>query len=157
MRPSYPVQVVGAALVDDLVRPNRLLVARRSAPEELAGLWEFPGGKVESGEGPREALVRELREELGIRARTGREVRGPHHQGWPLNERMALRLYLAEVLDGDPRPLQDHSELRWMDWDDSAALHSLPWIPADRPILHGLFATPPLGRGADGLGPGPVA
>ncbi|MET9965659.1 NUDIX domain-containing protein, partial [Streptomyces sp. NPDC006356] len=56
--------VVGAALLAG----GRLLAARRSAPEELAGRWELPGGKVEPGEAPEAALVRELREELGVDA-----------------------------------------------------------------------------------------
>ena len=56
--------------MDSLAEPSMLLVARRSAPEQLAGLWEFPGGKVEPGEQCEAALHRELREELGIGVKT---------------------------------------------------------------------------------------
>ncbi|GAB4098767.1 (deoxy)nucleoside triphosphate pyrophosphohydrolase [Sinomonas halotolerans] len=132
-----PVQVVGGALVDSLARPSRLLVARRTSPPAFAGMWEFPGGKVEPGEEPRAALVRELREELGIEARLGSEVPGPLEQGWPLNERAAMRVWLAEVEDGEPAPLEDHDELRWLALD-ADSLASVPWIPADFPIVEAL-------------------
>ncbi|WP_030016135.1 MULTISPECIES: (deoxy)nucleoside triphosphate pyrophosphohydrolase [Micrococcales] len=136
---DFPVQVVGAALVDDLDTPRRLLVARRSAPAELRGLWEFPGGKVEAGEDVRDALRRELREELGIEAKLGDEVTGPHPQGWPLNERLALRVFIGTVASGEPRPLEDHSELSWHGLDDQAGLLGLAWIPADYPIVEALI------------------
>ncbi|AWE43197.1 hypothetical protein DDD63_11080 [Actinobaculum sp. 313] len=57
--------IVGAAIVDSLESPTRLLAAQRSYPQELAGRWEFPGGKVQSSENPENALLREIREELG--------------------------------------------------------------------------------------------
>ena len=69
--PSFEVQVVGAAIVDSLEAPTRMLVAQRSAPQTVAGLWEFPGGKVEPGESCEQALGRELTEELGVQARLG--------------------------------------------------------------------------------------
>lgn len=72
--PSFEVQVVGAAVVDSLEAPTRMLVAQRSEPQTVAGMWEFPGGKVEPGESCEQALVRELKEELGVQARLGAEV-----------------------------------------------------------------------------------
>ena len=69
--------VVGAAVVDDLVRPTRLLAARRTEPSSLAGGWELPGGKVDDGEMPLAALHRELLEELGVEVRVGPHVPGP--------------------------------------------------------------------------------
>lgn len=128
------VQVVGGAIVDALDRPTKLLVARRTAPPAFAGLWEFPGGKVEDGESAEDGLRRELQEELGVAVALGAEVRGPLVQGWPLNERAAMRVWLAEVRDGVPAPLEDHDELRWVALDGSE-LSDLPWIPADFPIV----------------------
>lgn len=136
---TYPVQVVGAALVDSLATPTRILVGQRSAPPALAGLWEFPGGKVEPGESCQHALARELREELGIEAELGQELPGPHAQGWVLNEKAAMRVWWAEITEGRASALQDHAELRWVPLDSS--LLELPWIPADFPIVEFLLAS----------------
>jgi 8-oxo-dGTP diphosphatase len=133
-------QIVGGAVVDSLDHPTRLLVARRTAPPQFAGMWEFPGGKVEAGETCEAALRRELEEELGIQARLGEEIPGPHAQGWPLNEVAAMRVWFVEASAGDAAPLQDHDELRWVPLHPAQELDALPWIPADRPILVALRA-----------------
>ena len=142
----FEVQVVGAAVLDSFKNPTRLLIAQRSAPPILAGLWEFPGGKVEAAESCEQALARELSEELGVRILVGAEVPGPHVQGWPLNERLAMRVFFAEIFSGTPDTLEDHSALRWMPLpksrDDAQAyddLLGLPWIPADLPIVVALL------------------
>jgi 8-oxo-dGTP diphosphatase len=127
-------QVVGAAIVNSLLRPSRLLAARRSAPEHFAGMWEFPGGKVEPGESCEDALRRELMEELGVDSRLGAEVAGPLPEGWPLAAGAAIRVWLVEVTSGEPLPLEDHDELRWVPLD-AGRLGALPWIPADLPIV----------------------
>jgi 8-oxo-dGTP diphosphatase len=125
--------VVGAALVDDLTRPTRLLSARRTEPSVLAGGWELPGGKVEPGEEPLDALHREVREELGVTVRVGEQVPGPLRGAtWPLGDRYEMLVWLAEVLEGDPSPLEDHDELRWLGVDD---LRDVAWLPADLPIV----------------------
>jgi 8-oxo-dGTP diphosphatase len=131
---------VGGAVLDSLARPSRLLVARRTAPPQFAGMWEFPGGKVETGETPESALHRELREELGIGVRLGAELTSPEHPGWPLNERASMRVWFAELADGEPRPLEDHDELAWISIRESEEALSLPWIPADLPIVRALLA-----------------
>jgi 8-oxo-dGTP diphosphatase len=118
-----------------------LLVARRSAPEKLAGLWEFPGGKVEPGEDPEAALCRELSEELGIGVRLGPELPAEAAGGWPLNDRASMRVWFAEIAHGEPQPLEDHDELRWVSVADQDEVLKLPWIPADFPIVRALLAT----------------
>lgn len=125
--------------MDSLADPTALLVARRSAPEHLAGLWEFPGGKVEPGEAPEPALVRELAEELGIGVRLGSELPAETPGGWSLNDRASMRVWFAEVTRGEPLPLEDHDELRWVRLQDRDAVLGLPWIPADYPIVRALL------------------
>ncbi|MBG6190296.1 8-oxo-dGTP diphosphatase [Arthrobacter sp. CAN_A212] len=136
---NLPRQIVGAAIVDSLVRPTRLLAARRTAPEQFAGMWEFPGGKVEAGESDTAALHRELLEELGVTVLLGAEVVGPVPGGWPLNERAVMRVWLAEVATGEPVPLEDHDLLSWVPLGGSDELVNLAWIPADRPIVDALL------------------
>ena len=132
-------QIVGAALLDSLKRPEKLLAARRTAPPELAGMWEFPGGKVEPGESHEAALHRELAEELGVKAVLGAELPCPTSDGWPLNAGAAMRVWLAEVTEGTPEPLEDHDLLRWVELGGPGIM-DLDWIPADLPIVHALVA-----------------
>jgi 8-oxo-dGTP diphosphatase len=133
-RARFPVRaVVGAAIVDDLAEPTRLLGARRTEPSALAGGWELPGGKVDPGESPQAALHRELREELGVSVLLGDQLTGPLGEGrWPLGDAYAMTVWWAVVVEGEPAPLEDHDVLRWLTADD---LYAVPWLPADLPIV----------------------
>ncbi|WP_306327147.1 (deoxy)nucleoside triphosphate pyrophosphohydrolase [Streptomyces venezuelae] len=123
--PHEPVVVVVAGALYDR---GRLLAARRSAPVELAGRWELPGGKLEPGESPEEALVRELREELGVEVEPGERIPGE----WPLKPGYVLRVWTARLLSGEPSPLEDHDELRWL---SRSELDSVDWLDQDRPAV----------------------
>jgi 8-oxo-dGTP diphosphatase len=127
--------VVAAAIVDDLARPTVLLAARRSRPAELAGRWEFPGGKVDPGEEPVEALHRELAEELGVEVELGAELVGPDDGGWIITDRHVLRLWYARITRGEPQPLIEHDELRWL---AVASSLELDWLEGDIRIVDAL-------------------
>ncbi|MET8526148.1 (deoxy)nucleoside triphosphate pyrophosphohydrolase [Micromonospora sp. NPDC005172] len=120
--------IVGAAIIRD----GRVLACARSAPPEVAGMWEFPGGKVEPGEGEAEALIRECAEELAVRVeiggRVGRNVRMAHG-------RSVLKVYAARLLHGDEPQALEHQALRWLTVDE---LDSVTWLPADAPIVAAL-------------------
>jgi 8-oxo-dGTP diphosphatase len=114
-----------------------LLAGRRSRPIELAGRWEFPGGKVDEGETPFEALHRELAEELGVKAELADEIVGPDDGAWPITDRHVMRLWLARVVEGEPAPIEVHDALRWLprgQWFD------VPWLDGDVPIVEALVA-----------------
>jgi 8-oxo-dGTP diphosphatase len=135
-----PVLVVGAAVLDDLEQPTTLLAARRTEPANLAGGWELPGGKVEPGESPLEALHRELAEELGIEVEVGAELPGPNGNGWPMPPAHRMRVWRVRVVRGVPAPIEDHDTLRLLgpgEWLDVA------WLPADVPIVRALLAVCP--------------
>ncbi|GIH91477.1 (deoxy)nucleoside triphosphate pyrophosphohydrolase [Planobispora siamensis] len=117
--------VVGAAIVDGT---GRLLAAQRAEPPELAGGWEFPGGKVDPGEGDHEALVRECHEELGVLIEIGERVGGD----WPLTRGYVLRVWVATIVEGTPEA-KEHHDLRWLTMEE---LYDVPWLPADLPIVN---------------------
>lgn len=137
--------VVGAAIVRD----GRLLAARRTEPPRLAGGWELAGGKVEPGESDAQALVREVREELGVAVALGPRVGGD----WPLG-RYVLRVWLASIVDGgEPQPLEQHDAVRWVDLAD---LGSVAWLPGDREPAQAAAALVLAAGGPAALGsPGP--
>ncbi|MDH6676014.1 8-oxo-dGTP diphosphatase [Rhodococcus sp. LBL1] len=113
-------EVVAAAVIRD----GRLLLAQRTRPVELAGLWELPGGKVEPDESPADAVRRELREELGVEAVAGERIGADV----PLRDGMVLRAYRAELVSGTPRAL-DHAALCWV---DSTELLEVDLVDNDR-------------------------
>jgi mutator protein MutT len=105
--PRYRVLVVAGVIRRD----GLYLIGQRKNGDSHAFKWEFPGGKVERGESPREALARELREELGIRARVGREIARYEHQD---NRRSPILLifHAVEAFDGEPAP-GEFEQIRW--------------------------------------------
>lgn len=133
MKKKPTLMVVAAALAD---AEGRVLLQQRAPGRAMAGLWEFPGGKMEEGETPEQALVRELAEELGIAvdetalapAGFASAPNGPAH--------MILLLYLCRVWRGEPRAL-DATGLTWRRPHEMVVL-DMP--PADRPLIEMLNA-----------------
>lgn len=120
--------IVAAALCDGY---GRILVQRRRPGFEMEGLWEFPGGKIESGETPENALVRELAEELAIDV-DARDLSPSCFASVPhADKQLIMLLYKCRTWRGDPKPLVA-SELRWVLPKD---LHQLPMPPADLPLI----------------------
>ena len=108
-----------------------------SAPAELAGSWELPGGKVEPGESPLDALHREIHEELGVEIQIGALLKGPLVGRWPLGDRHVIQVWLARITRGEPHPLQDHDELLLL---SKTMLYDVPWLAADLPIVRAASA-----------------
>ncbi len=126
------VHVVGAAIV----RSGLILCARRSAEMALPGKWEFPGGKLEPGETPEEALRREILEELSVDVQVNKFVaRGQHT--YPQIE-VILDIYVCHLVEGEPTA-DEHDELRWM---APKNLGELDWAAADLPAVAAIQANP---------------
>jgi 8-oxo-dGTP diphosphatase len=116
--------VVGVALV----HAGRVLAARRSYPAASAGRWEFPGGKVDGGETPEDALVREVAEELGCVI----AVTGWLEPEVEIRTGLVLRVATASLVDGEPIPRAgEHDAVRWLRADQ---LDEVDWLEADRPF-----------------------
>ncbi|MCA1951988.1 MAG: (deoxy)nucleoside triphosphate pyrophosphohydrolase [Hyphomicrobiales bacterium] len=120
--------VVAAALVD---ADRRVLIAQRPQGKQLAGLWEFPGGKVEPGERPEATLIRELHEELGIIVKESclAPLTFASHN-YP-DFHLLMPLYVCRRWEGIPRPAE-HQAIRWV---APERLRDFPMPPADDPLI----------------------
>ncbi len=120
--------VVACALVDP---DNRILIAQRPEGKSLAGLWEFPGGKVDAGEGPEAALIRELREELGIETKEAclAPLTFASH-AYP-DFHLLMPLYVCRRWTGTPAGREGQA----LKWVRAKALRDYPMPPADLPLI----------------------
>ncbi|PED43039.1 8-oxo-dGTP diphosphatase MutT [Bacillus thuringiensis] len=120
------ISVVGAVILNE---DNEVLCALRSSTMSLPDFWEFPGGKIKVGEDPRDALIREIKEELDCAINVGEQVEAVEHE----YENIIVHLftYMANIKSGTPRALE-HAELRWVSINE---LKKLRWAPADIPTV----------------------
>lgn len=124
------INVVGAVIVHE----GLVLCAQRGPAGSLAGTWEFPGGKIETGETPREALEREIDEELRCVVAVGEEVTTTTYE-YDFGV-VTLTSFYCELIDGTPE-LTEHAAIRWLAPND---LSSLNWAPADIPAVQRILA-----------------
>jgi 8-oxo-dGTP diphosphatase len=128
---SSPLKIteVAAGVIE---RPGEFLLAKRPQGKPYPGYWEFPGGKIEPGEDARAALVRELREELGIEVREAT----PWITRVYMYTHATVRLHFFRVTawDGDPQPLEDQA----IEWQPLTAPGVAPMLPANAPVLAAL-------------------
>ncbi len=126
---SKPIVLVAAVALTDVDR--RVLIAERPAGKSMAGLWEFPGGKVDPGETPEEALVRELQEELGIEV--CRECLAPFTFASHSYDdfHLLMPLYLCNTWEGDITP-REGQRVKWV---RASRLREYPMPPADLPMV----------------------
>ncbi len=108
-----------------------MLVQERPAGKALAGLWEFPGGKIDAGETPEVALVRELQEELGVAVEVDGLSPATFASADLGHAHLVMLVYVVRAWRGEPKPLHAH-DLKWCTFDE---LEYLPMPPADGPLL----------------------
>ncbi len=129
--PKRMVLVVAAALVDPA---GRVLLAQRPAHKSLGGLWEFPGGKVEPGESPEAALIREVMEELAVILEPDALDPFAFASHSYADFHLLMPLYVARLWTGEPQPL----EAQALAWVKPADMQGYPMPPADRPLVERL-------------------
>ena len=119
------IDVVGAVINQD----GRILCAQRGPGGSLGGMWEFPGGKIENGESPRDALIREIDEELHCEIAVGDKVTTTRHE-YDFGV-VTLTTFWCALVAGTPK-LTEHAEVRWL---SPGELDQLEWAPADVPAV----------------------
>ncbi|MCS8561315.1 (deoxy)nucleoside triphosphate pyrophosphohydrolase [Weissella cibaria] len=120
------IPVVGAAIIEN----GKLLAAKRTEGRSLGGYWEFPGGKIDSGETPEEALKREVFEEFGANATIFEKIDEPFEKEYDFGVVVLEILYVR--LDSEITKTIEHEELRWV--SEQEALE-LSWAPTDVPAI----------------------
>lgn len=119
------IEVVGAVLTHE----GKIFAARRGPGRTMENYWEFPGGKIEAGESPRQALERELQEELKLDAEVGSHILTVDHEyDFAI---ISLATYFCSVSSPEVK-LTEHTEFKWL---EPTELHSVRWAPADIPTV----------------------
>ena len=126
------IHVVGAVIIEN----DKILCAQRGPSKSLPLKWEFPGGKIEAGETPQEALSREIKEEMQCKVEIGGQV---EHTVYEYDLAIVhLTTFYCKIIEGRP-VLTEHVEMKWLAPDE---LKSLDWAPADIPAIEKLSMKP---------------
>ena len=126
------IHVVGAVIIEN----DKILCAQRGPSKSLPLKWEFPGGKIEEGETPQEALSREIKEEMQCKVEIGGQV---EHTVYEYDFGIVhLTTYYCKLIEGKP-VLTEHASIKWLSPDQ---LKSLDWAPADIPAIEKLSKEP---------------
>lgn len=122
------INVVAAIICDDLESPKKIFATQRGYGEFKGG-WEFPGGKVEEGESPEDALKREIMEELGTEIKVGKYIDTVEYD-YP-KFHLSMKCFLCEVVSGELE-LKEHEAARWL---GKGQLYDVDWLPADVELI----------------------
>lgn len=122
------IRVVAAIICDHMDSPSRIFATQRGYGE-FEGRWEFPGGKIEEGESPQQALKREIREELESEIEIGELIETIEYD-YPAFH-LSMDCFLAELTEGNLH-LVEHESARWLDRKN---LYSVDWLPADWSLI----------------------
>lgn len=122
------INVVGAAIVDP--KTGHILIGQRGPTQSLAGMWEFPGGKIEPGETEPEALMREIQEELNLSIEVNEAIDTASYQ-YDFGQ-VTMTIYYATLRGGELKRLE-HAEIRWVSVEELADFN---WAPVDIPIVN---------------------
>ena len=120
-------------VVAAVIRKENKIFCTQRGYGEFKGGWEFPGGKIEDGESPREALTREIKEELDIEIRVG-ELIGTVDYDYPTFH-LSMDCFWCEIISGEIE-LKEHEDAKWL---DRASINSVEWLPADLELLEMIF------------------
>ena len=116
-------------VVAAIIHKDGKILATKRGYGEFINQWEFPGGKIEPGETPKEAATREIQEELGVQIEVGRLV---HTVEWDYPAfHLSMRCFAARIRGGTLQ-LREHTDSRWL---NAATLHTVDWLPADVDLL----------------------
>ena len=123
-------------VVAAIIRNGDKILATQRGYGEHKGGWEFPGGKIEEGETPQEALVREIREELEADIKVEEHLVNVEYD-YPTFH-LSMQCFWAELREGTQMKLLEHEAAKWLSFDE---LDSVDWLPADRDVVNAILET----------------
>ena len=128
--PLKTIRVVAALIFRTTQDNNRQILATQRGYGEFAGGWEFPGGKIEVGESSKDALIREIKEELDVKIKVEKHIHTIEYD-YP-NFHLSMECFACELEENQEITLLEHKNAKWL---DKSNLYSVEWLPADVDVL----------------------